>query len=341
MKVNFLDLKADLLYIHYPFCVQKCDYCDFYSVNFNKDISKRYEKLFFEKYKTLLKRRYETIYIGGGTPSLSISFLEKILETVCPALEITIEFNPNISSEIFSLLKDYKGKFEDFRLSFGIQSLKISDLKFLGRRVRISNDFFNFVEKLKEEGFLINFDFIYLKESIMGDINSVLHLLDHISVYELTLYKETLLSFKLKQNSFEFDVDYLKLANFLREKGFLWYEVSNFTREKECRHNVGYWLFKDWLGLGAAATSKIGGFVFKYSDLRDFFQQNLKLEYLNDEDFEFLKKYYRLRYFKPVNVALFSEEEIEKLLNNKLAVIKEKSLYLTDLGKLNFSLIFN
>lgn len=287
------------LYIHIPFCVKKCDYCDFLSFAADEQTQKSYvaalqkELAFYgAKYKD---RRITTIFIGGGTPSwLKEDYMQAIMETVYHYFsveqdaEITIECNPGTVTE---------HKFEVYRkiginrLSIGLQSAHNDELKILGR-IHTYEQFLKTYDMARKHGFTnINID---LMSSLPGQtpdifcdsLHRVLQLKpEHISAYSLIIEKGTpfydLYKFDAVRQEAGMQTESLPTEeeeyqttkmtqHILKEAGYHWYEVSNFAKPGyECRHNIGYWKRVDYLGVGLGASSLIDN--VRYSNTRDLY----------------------------------------------------------------------
>ena len=285
------------LYIHIPFCVKKCDYCDFLSFAADEQTQKSYvaalqkELAFYgAKYKD---RRITTIFIGGGTPSwLKEDYMQAIMETVYHYFsveqdaEITIECNPGTVTE---------HKFEVYRkiginrLSIGLQSAHNDELKILGR-IHTYEQFLKTYDMARKHGFTnINID---LMSSLPGQtpdifcdsLHRVLQLKpEHISAYSLIIEKGTpfydLYKFDAVRQEAGMQTESLPteeeeyqttkmIQHILKEAGYHWYEVSNFAKPGyECRHNIGYWKRTEYLGLGLGASSLYG--ENRFSNTRD------------------------------------------------------------------------
>lgn len=273
-------MKTNLgLYIHIPFCEKKCNYCDFNSSNYSKDIQSRYIEALISEIKTQAKnyKNYyaDSVFIGGGTPStLSFELLESLVIVIkevfnfAEDIEFTIEVNPN-SLDIIKLAKYLELGIN--RLSIGGQSFIDSELEILGR-LHKSRDIYRAVEDARLVGFEnINLDLMtgipyQTLESFKFSLNKAINLgLNHISAYSLIIEDGTFFG-----NNYDFIERYLPsedeereiyhyLVDRLNEKGYYQYEISNFSRlNKESRHNKKYWLCQDYLGLGLGAHSRIG-----------------------------------------------------------------------------------
>ncbi len=262
------------LYIHIPFCVSKCDYCNFYSVTDCSKIPIFIECLLneIELYKNYFDR-FDTVYLGGGTPSiLNPKQLGIILDEVhkyfliLEDAEITCEVNPG------DLSLNYLHSLHDMginRLSIGVQSFDDDLLTFLGRR-HSASEAMNALDNSRKAGFEnIGFDLIYgipgqnLK-SWEKDLHQALSFeSEHISCYELTLEGDTPLAFKytngdisLPDNEMLYKL-FIETSEFLEDAGYIHYEVSNFARNinLQSRHNQKYWDHTSYLGIGPAAHS--------------------------------------------------------------------------------------
>lgn len=272
--IDTMNLINSGLYVHIPFCLNKCHYCDFYSVT-SVSAAPDYLRALLKEMEMHRNRfnSFDTLYIGGGTPSLlSSRDLESILNSInacfhlLPDPEITIEANPADIDPSF--LKSIRRSGIN-RINVGIQSFDEHVLGFLGRRHSVKQAF-SAVEESRKAGFNnIGIDLIY---GIPGqDINSWLNTLrqalalspEHISCYQLTLEPNTPLGRKYKSGELTIPGEELqyqfftRTSEFLRDAGYIHYEVSNFAREEAYRsqHNQKYWDHSPYLGLGPSAHS--------------------------------------------------------------------------------------
>ena len=269
------------LYIHIPFCLKKCNYCDFYSVAVTEEIKREYKKRLIEEIKqwgAKLGCPIDTIYFGGGTPSLFAEKLPDIMReiensfTVCDNAEITMEMNPaDNSEEILS----FALKAGVNRLSIGAQSGDNEELTLLGRR-HTAEQTAKTVKHARDLGFNnISLDIMLglpcsnnetLKKSLefITDLEP-----EHISAYILKIEENTVFH-KIYDTLFLPDDDktaeqYLQMCEYLETKGYSHYEISNFAKsERTSRHNLKYWKLDDYLGIGPAAHSFIDGKRFYY-----------------------------------------------------------------------------
>jgi len=263
------------IYIHIPFCNSKCNYCNFYSVASSKHLDAYIPALLKEialQHSYLEKEPIETIYIGGGTPSLLgytqlASILEKLNKTfeIKPDAEITIEANPNDLNA--SKIKEFKNLFIN-RLSIGIQSFFKEDLKYL-HRLHSPSQAETAVKRSQDAGFEnISIDLIYgiptlSDENWKKNLHYSFSLnVPHISAYSLTVEPNTALNKlitkgKLTPVNEEQSIKHFKvLMQQTRENDFLHYEVSNFCKKDYfSKHNSNYWKGIKYLGLGPSAHS--------------------------------------------------------------------------------------
>lgn len=267
------------LYIHIPFCRSKCSYCDFFSVPCgNQNVSDEYIASLCNEIKIRKAERsadsLETVYIGGGTPSiLTEGQLFRIMNEVFSGLrkepeEITVEANPDDISKDFL---DALASCGVTRISCGIQTFNASALKNVKRRGTDK------VSRIAAELIKTYWKGIFSADLISGlpgeSEKSFLKTLDellkfkpeHISMYSLTLEEETPLGKSFYDGTLEYDFDmadriWIAGRNFLIEKGYGHYEVSNFCLPGfECRHNLAYWNQDDYIGCGAGGTGTFYG----------------------------------------------------------------------------------
>lgn len=297
------------LYIHIPFCMKKCNYCDFLSAPADEKSQSAYmeglkrELVFYGK--RLKGRRISSIYIGGGTPSwLQQIYIRELMETVYASFfveddaEITIECNPGTLTR--NKLECYKNLGIN-RLSIGLQSANDEELKLLGR-VHTYEQFLRNYELARECGFEnISLDLMdslpgHTVEKFYQTLTSVIRLKpEHISCYSLIIEKGTPF-----YDWYKFDVVKLYAGmqteelpmedtsyqigkmtqDVLAECGYFRYEISNYAKEGyACRHNIGYWQRKEYLGVGLGASSLLE--EVRYSNirgLRDYIEASLQIE---------------------------------------------------------------
>ena len=265
------------LYIHIPFCISKCIYCDFNSIVIKSQVVDEYLKAIEnELQSTTGKYSFKTVYIGGGTPTvLNETQLSRLLSMIAEYVDVpnlneyTIEVNPGtLNDEKTFILKNNHID----RISIGIQSFNDKYLKLLGR-IHSANDAKDIFFNLREKGFgNINIDLIYgypaqaLNEWKM-DLRECFKLdPEHISAYCLTYEQGTPIvemtdCGTLKKLSEEEELKMYEFTNdFLCDKDYNHYEISNFAKQgKECRHNTVYWENREYIGVGAGAFSYVNG----------------------------------------------------------------------------------
>lgn len=268
------------IYIHIPFCVKKCDYCDFLSAPADLETKEKYVEALINEIKLNKNKMSEyvvdTVFIGGGTPSLleenQISKIMSVLRDNCNMSEnpeITIECNPETITE--SKLWEYK-KSGINRISFGLQSANDEELKSIGRIHNYAGflESYNLARKCGFDN--INVDLMsalpgQTLKSYEETLNKVVRLEpEHISAYSLIVEENTLMYDRVKKAQIkginilpdeesERKMYYLT-NNILRSNGYRKYEISNYSKlGKECKHNIGYWQRKEYLGFGIGAAS--------------------------------------------------------------------------------------
>lgn len=272
------------LYIHIPFCSQKCIYCDFAAYErLDAYVDTYVEALLLELEmyaQKFPKAKIATIYFGGGTPTyLEAEQIKRIFEKikVCfditECQEITIESNPdNISYTYLKKLREYGFN----RISFGVQTLKDDLLKIL-RRTHSGKEALNAISEAREAGFdNINVDVIYgLPTQTMDDIKNTLEQLfaqniNHISIYGLQVEQATYLNALIKQGKYVLpnDTEREKMFDFIlgecKTHGFEHYEISNFSKNKKYGlHNLKYWNGDNYIACGASAHGYINGIRYE------------------------------------------------------------------------------
>lgn len=268
------------LYIHIPFCIAKCRYCDFYSLPKSEELFAPYEKRVIEAlsyYRERYARRYNSLYFGGGTPLyFGEEHISNILESVMPDMvsgaEITVEGNPAAYGNIdFEKLK----KSGVNRLSFGLQSSNRKELEALGR-LHTEEDAALTVKAAQKAGFgNISLDLMIgvpyqTEESLRESVRFCASLgVTHISAYMLKIEEGTpLASSELRFLCADDDKAselYLAAVEELQKAGYEQYEISNFAKPGfESRHNLKYWLDKEYIGIGPSAHSFMGSRRFYF-----------------------------------------------------------------------------
>lgn len=336
------------LYIHIPFCLQKCSYCDFASFPVKQGVPQEYVKCIcteIDNYKNngiILS----TIYIGGGTPSLlSVEQLTQILVcvkqnfTLAQGLEFTLEANPETyEKEKFSGFKELGVN----RVSLGVQSFQPKYLMYLGR-VHSKEKAIEALEGIKGIFTNINIDLMNaLPEQTLAEaqadlLTAVSFAPQHISCYELTYEKGAALA-AVEKN--ELDVEmYTQTKEILEAHGYKQYEISNYARPGfEARHNLVYWSDESYLGVGLAAHSYDREQKLRWSntsDLKKYLTGSFKIESKQEDNFN--KIMMGLRKNSGVPLEYFDEKQkhkITELNEQKLLLSENGNVCLTDAGRL-------
>lgn len=268
-----IDLLPVSLYIHYPWCIRKCPYCDFNSYPKNKSVCTDESYLnalildFKQNINLISNRKFNAVYFGGGTPSLfSPKLMEKLMHEISPYCEenceISMEANPGTVS--LETLKDYRSLGVN-RISLGVQSFDDMELKLLGR-IHDSKAAIEACNNVIKAGFdNFNIDIMHglpeqTTQKALADIKIAASLgCNHLSWYELTLEEDTYFGSHPPKLPNEDNLADIEEQGFvlLKELGFNRYEVSGYTKDRRCQNNLNYWFFYDYFGIGAGAHSKI------------------------------------------------------------------------------------
>ncbi len=355
------------IYVHIPFCVKKCNYCDFLSFPMDNTAKENYVKALIQeiKLKADFNASVTSIYFGGGTPSaLRPSFLADILNiikskfNVANNAEITIEVNPGtLDKEAAFEIK--KAGFN--RVSIGLQSIHEDELKLLGR-IHTYKEFEEAFYNLREAGFEnISVDVMtalpgQTEEKLLKTLNKIISLNpEHISAYSLIIEENTKfykdyghIEGPVVGEEAERKLYYLTVST-LKKAGYNRYEISNFAREGfESRHNTGYWTLKEYLGFGLGASSYINSHRLKNETdfnayLKDEYHEPIEDILINKEDsmseFMFLglrqmKGVLKKEFLKKYETTIESVfgKEIKKLNSEALLLEAEDRIVLTDKG---------
>lgn len=288
------------LYIHIPFCRQKCQYCDFASFAGQEKWIEDYLTALDQEAASFAGQTFKTLYVGGGTPSLlseqQLLFLCEIISrhfaSIASFVESTLEANPeSLTPSKIELLK--KAGFN--RISLGLQSFNDSVLKRIGR-IHTVDTFLSAYENVRKAGFEnVNVDLIaglptQTEEDFLQGVEKLIALKpEHISIYGLQIEEGT----PFYQQGVVADEDLLrreleKVHFFLQEAGFEHYEISNFARKGyESKHNINYWKNGVYLGLGSAAASYQNG---ERRNNTDNLQEYIRRVFLNVSAVEFSEK---------------------------------------------------
>lgn len=294
------------LYIHIPFCVKKCPYCDFYSLAYCADKAKEYTDSVVRNLLAI-KDTYgdnllaDTLYFGGGTPILLGEELVRILDAAKGIIipidgtepEITFEANPNSTN--YNVLSSLNNAGFN-RISIGVQSLVDDELSSLGR-LHSSKDAINAVATARNAGFSnISIDLMLgiphqTISSIDRSIDAISNLdIEHISVYMLGIEEGTPFHRDNIINSCpneELTASmYSHTVKRLGELGFAQYEISNFAKDGfQCRHNLKYWRCDNYIGIGTSAHSFLNGHRFAVpSDTHEFIKSPLQPTFTTDDN---------------------------------------------------------
>ena len=359
------------LYLHMPFCVRKCAYCDFLSFPTDQETQNLYTRRLREDIDAMGKKYgdipVDTIFIGGGTPSvpdsaLIVGIMEHVRKAfhVAEGAEISMEANPGTVTR--EKLTDYRRAGIN-RLSFGLQSANDRELKLLGR-IHTWAEFLESFPLARECGFTnINIDLMsalpgQTRESWKDTLKRVTDLNpEHISAYSLIIEDGT--PFGEKYGSEEGrkllpDEDseremYHETKRFLRDCGYERYEISNYAKPgRACRHNIGYWTGLPYLGLGLGASSYMDGCRFAVnSDMKQYLEEKpgmfTDVEKLTKKDMEEEFFYVGLRMTAGVSLPEFerrfgvSAKDVypglmEMFVEEKAAVFQGDRFVLTDYG---------
>lgn len=268
------------LYLHFPFCQQRCFYCDFFTLNNQEHLIGEYCETMAKEIELYGKKlnhpSIETIYLGGGTPSVVyLNNLTKVFESIQKSFqiksdaEISIESNPDSIDK--EKLKGYL-KIGINRLSMGVQAWQNDLLELIGRTYQIETVLKSY-KLAREAGFKnISLDLMFAlpnqnKKQWLESLTEVIKLQpEHISCYSLewdnnSIFGNHLRSGKIKASTDELDREMYDMAcNELGKGGYKQYELSNFSRSDsfKCQHNLSFWQYSDYLGIGTGAESRMG-----------------------------------------------------------------------------------
>ena len=289
------------IYIHIPFCIRKCDYCDFLSWPSGPEEQADYVQALLREIQAVEEgegRSVSSIFIGGGTPSvLDERLLGDILREIRNRFkmeedaEITIEVNPGTAN--IGKLQAYR-EMGINRLSIGLQSPEDRELKILGR-IHNYGQFLETYQEARTVGFdNINIDLMsaipdQTYEGWVKNLRTVAELEpEHISAYSLIVEEGTPFAARklnLPDEDTEYNM-YEATAQILKEYGFEQYEISNYARKgRECRHNVGYWTRQDYLGFGLGASSLYGKERFaNTTDMKKYLENSKNPEKIREKE---------------------------------------------------------
>lgn len=322
-----------LLYIHIPFCDSKCGYCAFKSFDNQFYLKNQYLKALNTDLKHTIDRlnniQYlDSIYIGGGTPNVLLPkdyesiflFLKKYINK---NTEITMELNPNNSDS--ALLKDFVNLGIN-RFSIGVQSFYRNKLQLL-QRMHNPKKAIKFIENAMKCGIEnISIDLIYdtsldTKTSLMQELDIANSLeIGHISCYSLSIDEDS--------KFYDFNISPLiddslcyELKDKLQSLGFNQYETSNFYKKSKSKHNLAYWQYEEYLGVGLSAVGRIGcNRMYKSNYLIEYINNpiSLELESLSIEDMSLERLFLGLRSEVGVNVNdIYNKDILNYLLDSR------------------------
>ncbi len=342
------------LYLHIPFCVRKCDYCDFLSMPANEELRRHYVDCLMEeiKQKAALCREYQvtSVFFGGGTPSIlpgvQIWELMEVLRScfqICEDAEVTVECNPGTLTRQKLIYYKMAGV---NRLSIGLQSANNQELQRLGR-IHSYEEFLDSFGQARAMGFKnINVDLMSAlpgqkQEDWINTLNKVLAVRpEHISAYSLMVEEGTPFYERYGEDerrreqgepplylpSEEMEREmYLSTQELLRNKGYVRYEISNYAFPgRECRHNIGYWKLTPYLGLGLGSSSFLE--AVRFSNTKDL-KTYLSGENFSQEDcaYVFLDKRQRMEEFMFLGLRMM--EGISRSLFQQMFGIKLEAVY--------------
>ncbi|HAZ37218.1 MAG TPA: oxygen-independent coproporphyrinogen III oxidase [Clostridiaceae bacterium] len=263
------------LYVHIPFCIKKCLYCDFNSYSNMWSYEDKYIDALLKEADKIEEKSFNTIFVGGGTPTtLSLYNLERLLKKLSKysPKEFTFEGNPGtIDIEKLKLLKYYGVN----RLSIGLQAWQNNLLKSLGRIHDLDSFLKTYNEAIKVGFDNINIDLMFaIPDQSMDDwvctLKNVVKLNpQHLSCYSLIIEEGTPFFKLYNENKLKLvdeDTDremYYFTKDYLSKNGFKQYEISNFAKHnKECKHNITYWMDEEYIGIGAGAHSYSKGYRY-------------------------------------------------------------------------------
>lgn len=360
------------IYVHVPFCIKKCNYCDFNSFKLNREDKKNYIEGIIAEMKLYSKQFdkdcFSTVFIGGGTPSILESEELKLLIdnihsnfNISDDAEISIEANPGtLTSEKLKTL--YLSGVN--RLSMGLQSSDKKHLESLGR-IHSYEEFKKNFEIAREVGFEnINVDLMFSLpnqtfEEWQQTLKDVVKLNPtHISAYSLIIEDGTVFGKLYDEGKLELSDEelYLKMyyytRSYLKENGYNQYEISNYAKnKKECKHNVLYWKCGNYLGIGPGSHSYLNEKRFSnYKDIKTYCEKLKKselpienIEKLDKQDMMEEKVIMGLRMNEGINLKKFNKRfeidfmkiyksEVESLENKGLIKLDDSKICLTNRG---------
>ena len=358
------------IYIHIPFCIKKCEYCDFVSYCNKKEYVPQYINALKKEIKNNINKEYKitTIYIGGGTPSsIEENYIADIIKTIklnmndedlknFENIEVTIEVNPGTVNK--EKLQVYK-KIGINRLSIGLQETHNELLKSIGR-IHTYEEFiktYNLARKIGLNN--INVDLmIALPNQTIQDIKENLEKItklnpEHISVYSLILEEGTPFYNKYNENKIKLPDEELErnmywyVKNTLENNGYMHYEISNFSKKGfESKHNMNCWNQEEYLGFGVAAHSYNNRIRYSNTNsIEEYIKGSNKIIH-EEQTLEDMQKEYMLlglRKIEGINIQKFKnkfaqnpififKEQLNKLVDEELIIVDGNEIKLTNKG---------
>lgn len=358
------------IYIHIPFCIKKCEYCDFVSYCNKEKYVPQYINALKKEIKNNINKEYKitTIYIGGGTPSsIEENYIADIIETIklnmndenlkeFKNVEVTIEVNPGTVTE--KKLETYK-EIGINRLSIGLQETHDELLKSIGR-IHTYEEFLKTYNLARKIGFNnINVDLmIALPNQTIQDIKENLEKIiklnpEHISVYSLILEEGTPFYNKYNENKIRLPDEELErnmywyVKNTLENNGYIHYEISNFSKKGfESKHNMNCWNQEEYLGFGVAAHSYNNKIRYSNTNsIEEYIKESNKIIH-EKQTLEDMQKEYMLlglRKIEGINIQKFKnkfaqnpififKEQLSKLVDEELIIVDGNEIKLTNKG---------
>ena len=358
------------IYIHIPFCIKKCEYCDFVSYCNKKEYVPQYINALKKEIKNNINKEYKitTIYIGGGTPSsIEENYIADIIETIklnmndedlknFENIEVTIEVNPGTVNK--EKLQVYK-KIGINRLSIGLQETHNELLKSIGR-IHTYEEFIKTYNLARKIGFNnINVDLmIALPNQTIQDIKENLEKItklnpEHISVYSLILEEGTPFYNKYNENKIKLPDEELErnmywyVKNTLENNGYMHYEISNFSKKGfESKHNMNCWNQEEYLGFGVAAHSYNNRIRYSNTNSIEKYIKGSNKIIHEEQTLEDMQKEYMLlglRKIEGINIQKFKnkfaqnpififKEQLNKLVDEELIIVDGNEIKLTNKG---------
>lgn len=330
------------LYIHVPFCLSKCPYCDFYSVLYSRETARSYADAVVRNILHY-SGRFDTVYFGGGTPVLLYEHIGGILRAadIAEGAEVTVEANPCMAEpHILETLIEAGVN----RISFGVQSMNERELLFLGRRHTVRQAEAALANARKAGFASVSADMmIGLPAQSRKDITYTAKRIaelgaDHISAYILKVEENTPFAsqhIKLADEDETAEL-YLDTVSVLEDLGYAQYEISNFAKPgHESRHNLKYWRCEEYLGIGASAHSYMNRTRFRVRpDIDGFVTAPFQQTEITDENAGGWEEYAMLKLRLAEGVTFAEAERFgrEPDLRRNAAAIPARLLQRTDSG---------